>query len=71
MHSSLGGGVKASMSPTSVGLLDNWLRNIRDVHRLHFQELQTLDAEERFRRLVELNVKEQCFNLFKTDIGNE
>jgi carbonic anhydrase len=62
------GGVRASMaSKDHAPPLENWLRNIRDVYRLHQKELDGIsDPEERHRRLVELNVVEQCFNLFKT-----
>ena len=62
------GGIRASMvnrdhSPP----LENWLRNIRDVYRLHRKELDAIsDLERRHRRLVELNVVEQCINLYKT-----
>lgn len=63
------GGVKASMTARDAGLIENWLRHIRDVHRLHNSELVSIaDEEQRFRRLVELNVQEQCLNLFKTGI---
>jgi len=63
------GGVKASMTPLDSGVLEHWLSNIRDVHRLHLDELNAIkDEEARFRRLVELNVVEQCVNLFKTSV---
>jgi len=49
--------------------LENWLRNIRDVYRVHRKELDRIkDPEERHRRLVELNVVEQCVNLYKTGV---
>ena len=61
------GGVKASMQSADLGLLNPWLRNIRDVYRIHKSELDgILDEEVRYERLVELNVKEQCVNLIKT-----
>ena len=61
------GGVKASMTNVSYGLLDNWLRNIRDVYRLHEAELKNIEDEnKRYDRLVELNVIEQCTNVIKT-----
>jgi len=61
------GGVKASMQAHNLGLIDNWLRNIRDVHRNYHQELEALPSnEERFKRLVHLNVAEQVVNVFKT-----
>ncbi|MBA5630627.1 carbonic anhydrase [Moheibacter lacus] len=61
------GGVKAAMEAKDLGILNPWLRNIRDVYRLHKTELnQIQDENERYNRLVELNVKEQCINLVKT-----
>jgi carbonic anhydrase len=61
------GGVKASMDNTSFGLLDNWLRNIRDVYRIHESSLNEIkDGSLRFDKLVELNVIEQCINVIKT-----
>tara|TARA_Y100001934_G_C12256493_1_gene727796 strand:+ start:341 stop:967 length:627 start_codon:yes stop_codon:yes gene_type:complete len=61
------GGVKAAMQSQDLGILNPWLRNIRDVYRLHANELQAIkDEEERYKRLVELNVEEQCFNVIKT-----
>mmetsp|Transcript_10993 Transcript_10993/g.24222 ORF Transcript_10993/g.24222 Transcript_10993/m.24222 type:complete len:301 (-) Transcript_10993:26-928(-) len=62
------GGVRASIeNKDHVPPLENWLRNIRDVYRLHRKELDAIkDPESRHRRLVELNVVEQCINLFKT-----
>lgn len=61
------GGVKAAMQPADLGILNPWLRNIRDVYRLHKEELNAIDNEEkRYNRLVELNVQEQCVNLLKT-----
>lgn len=63
------GGVQAALKPQSLGLIDNWLRNIRDVARLHKTELEAIEDEPlRARRLVELNVKEQAMNVFKTGI---
>jgi carbonic anhydrase len=47
-------------------MLNSWLRNIRDVYRLHKEELGKIDDEdERYKRLVELNVQEQCVNVLK------
>lgn len=61
------GGVKAAMQAKDLGLLNPWLRNIRDVFRLHREELMAIeDEEQRYRRLVELNVIEQCINVIKT-----
>lgn len=60
------GGVKAAMQPEDLGLLNPWLRNIRDVYRLHHEVLDTIEDEQaRYDRLVELNVKEQCINIIK------
>lgn len=60
------GGVKAAMEPKDLGILNPWLRNIRDVYRLHDKELNAIsDMDERYKRLVELNVKEQCINVLK------
>ena len=53
------GGVKAAMQSTDLGILNSWLRNIRDVYRLHKDELNQLnDEEQRYKRLVELNTRE-------------
>jgi carbonic anhydrase len=61
------GGVKAAMTPKDLGLLNPWLRNIRDVYRLHEDELDAIkDEDARYNRLVELNVEEQCRNIIKT-----
>jgi carbonic anhydrase len=61
------GGVKAAMTPKDLGILNPWLRNIRDVYRLHQDELNAItDEHERYNRLVELNVQEQCVNIIKT-----
>ena len=61
------GGVKAAMQPADLGILNPWLRNIRDVYRIHKEELNAIEDEsQRYNRLVELNVQEQCVNLLKT-----
>jgi len=64
------GGVRASTQHIDhKPPLENWLRSIRDVYRLHQKELDKIkDEEKRHRRLVELNVVEQCINLFKTGV---
>ncbi|WPV00038.1 carbonate dehydratase [Mucilaginibacter sp. cycad4] len=63
------GGVNAAMSNTQFGLIDNWLRHIKDVYRLHADELDAIENEtERSNRLVELNVIENVYNLCKTSI---
>ena len=61
------GGVKASMQQESYGLLDSWLKNIRDVYRHHYSEMKLIvDDEKKYDRLVELNVVEQAENVIKT-----
>jgi carbonic anhydrase len=61
------GGVKAAMESKDLGLLNPWLRNIRDVYRLHLDELNSIeDEEQKYKRLVEINVQEQCVNVIKT-----
>jgi carbonic anhydrase len=61
------GGVKAAMTPKDMGVLNPWLRNIRDVYRLHEKELDGIkDEHQRYNRLVELNVYEQSVNVIKT-----
>lgn len=60
------GGIKAAMTPQDFGILNPWLRSIRDVYRLHQDELEQIDDEnERYNRLTELNVQEQCVNVLK------
>ena len=61
------GGVRAAMQSADLGILNPWLRNIRDVYRLHQKELDAIkNIEKRNNRLVELNVQEQCINIIKT-----
>jgi carbonic anhydrase len=63
------GGVLAAMGNRQFGLIDNWLRHIKDVYRLHHTELDKIeDTHQRGRRLVELNVVEQVLGLGKTSI---
>jgi carbonic anhydrase len=63
------GGVIAAMSNREFGLIDNWLRHIKDVYRLHSAELEAIaDHDARASRLVELNVIENVYNLCKTTI---
>jgi carbonic anhydrase len=64
------GGVKAALTNVDHrSPLENWLRNIRDTYRLHQEELNLItDVRSRQRRLVELNVVEQCLNIFKTAV---
>lgn len=61
------GGVKAAMQSADLGILNPWLRNIRDVYRQHRNQLNAIEDEnKKYDRLVELNVQEQCINLIKT-----
>lgn len=61
------GGVRAAMESRDMGALNGWLREVRDVYRLHADELNVIeDDAARYRRLVELNVREQCVNVIKT-----
>jgi carbonic anhydrase len=63
------GGVLAAMENKQLGLIDNWLRHIKDVYRLHFKELDAIsNKKDRADRLVELNVIEQVQDLGKTSI---
>ncbi len=63
------GGVQAAMGNKQIGLIDNWIRHIKDVYRHHATELNSIDGEkDRFNRFVELNVTEQVFDLAKTSI---
>lgn len=61
------GGIKAALEHLDYGILNPWLRCIRDVYRLHQNELDAfVDEEERNKRFVELNTYEQCLNVIKT-----
>jgi carbonic anhydrase len=61
------GGIKSAMQSLDLGILNPWLRNIRDVYRLHKDELQSIaDEKTRYEKLVEINVYEQCINVMKT-----
>jgi carbonic anhydrase len=63
------GGVKAALHNQSFGMLNKWLRNIKDVYRIHRDEINAISNEDkRVDALVELNVKEQVLNLAKTSI---
>lgn len=63
------GGIAAAMGSKQHGVIDNWLRHIKDVYRLHSHELDLIsDESKRADRLVELNVMEQVYNLCKTNI---
>lgn len=62
------GGVRAALSHQDLGLINKWLRNIKDVYYFHKDELQGLEGDARVDRLTELNVQEQVMNLAKTSI---
>jgi len=63
------GGVQAAMTNKHIGLIDNWIRHIKDVYRFHQDELNAIEKEkDRFNRFVELNVVEQVLDLGKTSI---
>lgn len=63
------GGVKAAMGNQSIGLIDNWIRHIKDVYRLHEDYLNSFENEDdRFNKFVEINAQEQVFDLAKTSI---
>lgn len=63
------GGIQAAMTNNSIGLIDNWIRHIKNIYRLHKKELDSIeDEQQRFDRFVELNVIEQVFDLAKTSI---
>lgn len=63
------GGVKAAMTNHNFGIINKWLRNIKDVHRLHRAEVDSIaDEDLRLNKMIELNVVEQVMNLAKTSI---
>lgn len=63
------GGVQTAMTNKHIGLIDNWIRHIKDVYRFHHEELNSIkDEKKRFDRFVELNVVEQVLDLAKTSI---
>ena len=63
------GGVQTAMTNKHVGIIDNWIRHIKDVYRFHQKELNEIEDEKaRFNRFVELNVMEQVLDLAKTSI---
>lgn len=62
------GGVKASLEDADHGLIDNWLRHIKDVKRFHSEELEKLGEQEKLDRLCELNVIEQVRNVCNSSI---
>jgi len=63
------GGIEAAMTNKSIGLIDNWIRHIKNIYRVHKKELDNIaDISERTNRFVELNVIEQVYDLAKTSI---
>ncbi len=63
------GGVKAAMNNHHYGIINYWLKEIKDIYRLHRDEVDSLASEDdRVNRLIEINVREQVFNLMKTSI---
>jgi carbonic anhydrase len=63
------GGVKAALTNKRIGLINKWLRNIKDIYRIHQDELESIqDERAKLDRLIELNVEEQVLNLAKTGI---
>ncbi len=63
------GGVKAAMTKHSYGLINKWIRHIKDAYRLHESELTCIhDEHQRLNRLIELNVREQVYHLAETSI---
>lgn len=63
------GGVKAAMTNHNFGIINKWIRNIKDVHRFHREEIDAIkDEEVQLNRMIELNVQEQVLNLAKTSI---
>lgn len=63
------GGVKAAMDKHSLGIINNWLRSIKDLYKFHQVEIESETSEEnKTNKLVELNVKEQVLNLSKTSV---
>ncbi len=63
------GGIEAAMTNKSIGLIDNWIRHIKNIYRVHKKELDSIaDLRERTNRFVELNVIEQVYDLAKTSI---
>ncbi len=65
------GGVQAALSNSNLGLLNKWLRNIKEVYNQHEVELADLEGDDKLSRLVELNVAAQVLNVAKTTIMQE
>jgi carbonic anhydrase len=63
------GGIASALEPRDLGVLNPWMRTIRDVYRLHANELDAIAGRnERLRRFVELNVREECINVLKSAV---
>jgi len=63
------GGVKASMTQNSFDMLNKWLRNLKDVYRLHRDQINAIsDENEKLNEMVKLNIQEQVNNLVKTSV---
>ena len=63
------GGVRAAMGQKQFGLIDNWIRHIKDVYSMHYKELEVIqDPEQRENRFTEFNVIDQVYNLSQTSI---
>ena len=62
------GGIKAAIDRDKLGLIDNWLRHVQDVERVHGEELNTLATEQRLQRLCELNVLAQARHVAETTV---
>src|SRR5690606_33078249 len=66
------GGVKAAMGSSSVGIIDNWIRHIKDSYKFRKSDIEAIeDEQERFDRFVEWNTKQQVLNLSVTSIVQE
>lgn len=57
------GGIKAGTSAADCGVLEHWLRGVRDLHQVHYDELKSMDEAARIRKMVDLNVLNQCLNV--------
>jgi carbonic anhydrase len=63
------GAVRAATKTQDLGLVEHWLRSLRDIYRNHYQTLDVIEnEEERHRKFVEVAVVEQCLNLYKTGV---
>lgn len=63
------GAIRAATKTQDLGLLENWVRTLRDIYRMHHTTLDVIeDEDERHRKFVEISVVEQCLNLYKTGV---